>query len=423
MQTTDSNTGRTVLIVDDEPQVLSALRVSLERAGLHVVTCAHPEIALAKLEDRAFGVILSDHIMPGMTGLDFFAQARQIQPHASRILITAVMALPTLVDAINRGEIYRFLAKPWLREELLAAVSNGFTRYELLERNAELIQQKTALNDDLAKSNEALQTHVSQLEKTKLELERANASLAQRYNHSLELCSRILATYDSLLAGQTKAIAGIVEQLINSPHFSADEREALYIAGWLCDLGLIGVSREIYHTFLRQPENLSTQDITNIHGHPSYSQTLAAYVDGRESVSQIIRSHHERFDGLGYPDRLAGESIPWAARCLAVAVGFVECQLPKAEALAYIDNQAGQRFDPEAVRVFRQQTRFNPLPGRVVEILLSELKPGMTLAKGLYTPHGMLLVGEGQSLNSGTIHKIVSHNLTSPICQRLLVYS
>jgi hypothetical protein len=157
--------------------------------------------------------------------------------------------------------------------------------------------------------------------------------------------------------------------------------------------------------------------------HPIYSQTLAALVDPGTEVGETIRAHHESFDGSGFPDGLAGPAIPWAARCLAVAVGFVESGLPKAAATEAILAESGRAYDPEAVRLFLKVTHMVSLPRQVNEVMLEELEPGMMLATGIYSPHGLLLVGEGQTLGSGIIAKIRSHNEVTPINQRLLVFT
>ena len=110
--------------------------------------------------------------------------------------------------------------------------------------------------------------------------------------------------------------------------------------------------------------------------HPIYSQTLAALVDPRTDVGETIRAHHECFDGGGYPDGLAGQAIPWTARCLAVAVGFVESGQPKQAAIEAILAESGRGYDPEAVRLFLKVTHMINLPRQVTEILLEELQPG-----------------------------------------------
>src|SRR5688572_4862895 len=101
-----------VLIVDDEEIVLIALRETLTRSGYLVSTAPDPLPALELLQKEQFAVIISDQQMPSMTGLDFLTKAKSLQPDASRMLITAVLSLDTVIDAINRGEIYRFIIKP-----------------------------------------------------------------------------------------------------------------------------------------------------------------------------------------------------------------------------------------------------------------------------------------------------------------------
>ena len=413
----------TILVVDDEPVVLNALKETLEREGFHVVGCQSPLKALALLSERDFAVIISDQRMPEMLGLDFLVESRRIRPHASRILITAVIALPTIVDAINRGEIFRFIAKPWLREELIATAHNAVQRHELVATNTLLQAETQSLNVQLRSANTELQARVSDLEKQRHDLDKANRELAASYEQSLELCRRILTTYDPLLGGQSKALAEFATQMGASPNFTAQESHALRTAAMLCDLGLIGVPREMLRAFRAPGAQLTEHERTMLHAHPIYSQTLAAQIDSRHEVGEIIRHHHEHFDGTGYPDNLAGESIPWPARCLAVAVGYVESGLPKNAAIEQLLAQSGKAYDPEAVRLFLQVGKFIQLPKQVREIMLHELEPGMILANGIYSPLGLLLVGEGQALSPGTIVKIRNHNQVTPISQRLLVYS
>ncbi|HRE80405.1 MAG TPA: response regulator [Opitutaceae bacterium] len=423
MTPANSSAPPSLLIVDDEPIVLAALKETLEREKYHVVACTNPLKALEVLKTQQFAVIISDQRMPEMMGLDFLIESKKLNPLASRILITAVLSLPTIVDAINKGEIFRFVAKPWLREELTATVKNAISRYQLVAENQRLTEESRRLNEQLSVANSALAAQVKSLEDQKASLATVNRELETSYDRSLELCSRILSTYDPFLAGQTKAMVEIARKMAETEHFTDQQRHVLKASAWLCDLGLIGIPRDTVRLFRTQPARLSEPDRLTIHSHPIYSQTLASYVDSRPEVGETIRAHHERFDGTGFPDGLSRESIPWTARCLAVAVWFVESGLPKDQAIESVLSQSGSALDPEAVRLFLKVTHLLQLPRQVSEVLLEELQPGMVLANGLYSPHGLLLVGEGQVLNASTISKIRNHNLMNPISQRLLVYT
>lgn len=413
----------TILIVDDEPIVLNALKDTLERERFHVVACNSPIKALAIIAEHDFGVIISDQKMPEMIGLDFLVESRRLRPNASRILITAVLALPTIVDAINKGEIFRFVAKPWLREELIATVRNAVQRHELVMQNHALLAETRDLNTQLITANAELAERVADLERQHQRLDTANRRLATNYEHSLELCRRILTTYDPILGNQAKTLVEFAVQMAATDNFNEEERHALRASAWLCDLGLIGVPREMLRAFRTKADSLTERELLTLHHHPIYSQTLATLVDDAPGVGESTRSHHERFDGSGYPDGLSGNAIPWTARCLAVAVAFVESGLPKAAAIEAILAESGQAFDPEAVRLFLKVTNLVQLPRQVREIMLHELETGMVLASGIYSPHGLLLIAEGQPLSPRTISKIHSHNQMTPLSQRLLVYS
>lgn len=420
---TRPSSGPTILVVDDDPTVLSALKQTLERENFNVVACHSPIKALALIADRDFSVIISDQRMPEMMGLDFLIESRRVLPNASRILITAVLALPTIVDAINKGEIFRFVAKPWLREELIVTVRNAVQRHELVTQNHALHVQTQALNSELVAANAQLAERVADLERERGRLDAANRRLATNYEHSLELCRRILTTFDPILGNQAKTLVEFAAKMAATDNFTEEERHALRASAWLCDLGLIGVPREMLRAFRTKSDSLSERELLTLHHHPIYSQTLATLVDDAPGVGDSTRAHHERFDGGGYPDGLSGDAIPWTARCLAVAVAFVESGLPKDAAIESIVQDSGKAFDPEAVRLFLKVTHLMQLPRQVREIMLHELETGMVLASGIYSPHGLLLIAEGQPLSPRTIAKIHSHNQITPLSQRLLVFS
>src|SRR5690606_20117136 len=158
---------------------------------------------------------------------EFLVECRRIQPLATRILVTAVLSLPTIVEAINRGEIYGFIAKPWLREELIATMRNAVNRYELLKEDGKRRSDNARRNQELKMANTALAEQVRELEGQRASLDHLNQQLASSYERSLELCSRILATYDPFLAGQTRSLVEIVRQLVKAENFSEEERHVL----------------------------------------------------------------------------------------------------------------------------------------------------------------------------------------------------
>ena len=411
-----------LLIVDDEQLVLTGLRETLTREGYHVTTASNPFVALEELKKHIFSVIISDNHMPGVTGLEFLAQAKELQPNASRILITAVLSLDTVIDAINKGEIYRFIVKPWLREELLATVKNAVQRYELIDNNTVLQSKAVLINRELAEANRSLELQLARVAEQNESLGQLNQALAENLQHSVQLGLHVLQTFYPALGNHARRVNQVCHSLADTLHLPTEKRQVLEFSAWLHDIGLVAIHRDVIRRWELSPEALSPDELKVVQSHPILGQDLVKFGHHLEEVGTIIRAHHERFDGHGFPDGLKGDEIPWLARLLAVAVGFAESNHDEAAAIEAIKLGSGTLYDPEAVRAFLRALPKSTISRKEREVLIAELQPGMVLAKGIYTPNGLLLVPEGQPLNEGSIGKILNHNRTSPILQSLLVY-
>ncbi len=421
IQLTDPALHR-ILVVDDEEIVLVALRETLRREGYEVTTASEASAALACLKQQAFSVILTDHQMPLMTGLEFLDQAKQIQPDATRILITAVLSLNTVIEAINKGEIYRFIVKPWLREELLVTIRNAVQRYELLCSNAVLQATTLAMNEKLTKLNRSLAEQIQREGEQNQQLARLNEALAQNLERSVSLCLRTMETFYPVLGSQARRVFELCKAMGQTLQLSTEQRQILELSAWLHDIGLVGIPRHLIKQWQQDPESLEEAELALVQHHPVLGQELASFVNPLETVGTVIRAHHERYDGQGYPDQLTGENIPWLGRLLAVAVYYAECMHEGTEAIEAVKLGSGSRFDPDSVRAFLRAFPRALVPRKEREVLLAELLPGMVLAKGIYTANGMLLIPEGQKLSAPFIDKLRNHNRISPISQSLLVY-
>ena len=411
-----------ILVVDDEEMVLKGLRDTLTREGYHVVTAANPFLGIEELKRHTFSIIISDNHMPGMMGMQFLAQAREIQPNASRILITAVLSLDTVIDAINKGEIYRFIVKPWLREELLATVKNAVQRYELIDNNTVLQSKAVVMNRELTEANRSLELQISRVAEQNESLGQLNKALAENLQHSVQLGLHVLQSFHPALGNQARRVHQVCGALADTLYLPPEKRQILEFSAWLHDIGLVAIHRDLIRRWELSPTSLRRDEMNLIQSHPVLGQDLVKFVHHLEEVGVVIRAHHERFDGKGFPDALKGEEIPWLARLLAVAIGFAESTLDEASTIEGIRQESGNAYDPEAVRAFVRAISKASISRKEREILIAELLPGMVLAKGIYTPNGLLIVPEGQPLSEDSIGKILSHNQTNPIIQSLLVY-
>ncbi len=411
-----------ILIVDDEPVIVMALEQILRQAHFDVVTTSNPMVALEELRKREFSVVVSDQRMPGLSGLELLAQARQLRPRTTRILITAVLSLDTVIEAINRGEIYRFIVKPWLRAKFLASIANGVQRYELLCQNEDLREATQNMNKQLVKLNRSLEQQVQLVAQQNQQLAGLNQALEANFFRSLELCVHTMETFYPSLGNQARRVAELCKAIATVLGLPPQDARVLESSARLHDIGLVGIPRQLIRRWQENPGELTSAEVSLIQQHPILGQDLAAFGSGLEAVGEVIRGHHERFEGTGYPDELRGENISWLARLLAVAVAYCSTLKPSAEALDEVKRGAGSAFDPDAVRALLRALPLASLPRKEREVTLAELRPGMVLARGIYTSRGLLLMPEGQHLSGIYIEKLANHDRVQPLAQSLVVY-
>jgi response regulator RpfG family c-di-GMP phosphodiesterase len=383
--------------------ILKVLEDLVTRAGYQFVGTASPEEALKLAVERKFAVIIADHNMPEMMGAELLSRFAQIQPSASRILITGIKSLDVVTAAVNSGEIFRFVTKPWISAEMVATLHNAVQRCDLIESNTALEKTTKELNQRLSEANAQLEKQVKLLESSKREIDSSHEALKTNFSRSLELCHRILTTFNPLLGEQADAAARICATMADTHYFNDEQKHVLDVSARLFDIGLTAVPPGFMGSVQSNAEDMPPELKTVFLNHTIHGQTLASFVDLLKPVGDTIRAHHERFDGKGFPDGLAGEMIPWTARCLAVVVYYVTCGLPHEQAVDRILEQSGSAFDPDAVRLFLRCAQASLLPRLVREVMVDELDVGMQLASGIYSPTGVLIVAEGYHLDESSI--------------------
>lgn len=155
---TEAPRQRTLLLVDDEENILTSLRRLLRREGYEILIGKGGEEGLALLAQHPVDVILSDQRMPNMTGVEFLRQVKAAYPDTVRIVLSGYTELQSITDAINEGAIYKFLTKPWDDEQLRANIAEAFRHKELADDNLRLTEAVKRANRELALANEQLRT-------------------------------------------------------------------------------------------------------------------------------------------------------------------------------------------------------------------------------------------------------------------------
>ncbi len=356
-----------VLLVDDEPSVLDALKRQF-RKQFQLFTAVGGEEGLEKITaEGPFSVVVSDCKMPRMNGIEFLARVRSLSPDSVRMMLTGNNDLDTAMEAVNQGEIFRFLTKPCPPETFKTSVEAAIKQYRLLRAEKELLEQT------LTGSLKAL------------------ADVLSLYNP--EAFAR---------AARVKRYAlGLAKEM------GVPEVWDLEIAATLSQIGYITLPKELLQK-KDSGQPLTPDEMNAFSQYPEAGRNILGNIPRMEDVADIIHSQHKHFDGSGLSeDARKGDAIPLGARLLKVALDFDELRMQevsKSEAFAKLEIRTGW-YDPKILDTLREA--FVPEQQyKIVSISLSELQPNMVLADGICDIKGQLLVGKGQDLSEWMVTRL-----------------
>lgn len=420
----------TILLVDDEANILQSLQRLLRRETFRIVTAGSGADGLQLLSQLSnVALIVSDQRMPQMNGAEFLEKSRTHAPDAVRMLLTGYSDLGDAVDAINHGGISRYLSKPWDDTDLLQAVRGAVETYQLARENKRLHELVSKQNQELMEWNSNLKERVMQQTAV---VRQKNEELQQAVTRQKEASHKVISSLVSLVemrgkrsrmhAHNVEKLAGLVAADLGLP---LEEQQTIKTAAMLHDVGEIGISERI---LLSNPESMPRDDYIEYSQHPVRGQLLIDPIEELRPAGVYIRHHHEKYDGSGFPDQLAGESIPLGARIVAYADlvdrAARQCVSNIAEqALQWTDIHVGKSLDPALRRVFHRFVKYVYFPapkfGSAIEagerdVKLDGLEPGMTLARSVYSGSGILLLPSGTMLDTKHIESLQRYHELDP---------
>jgi len=347
--------NHSVLFVDDEVNILKALQRLLRSEPFEVLTASHAAEALELIDQRQPQVIVSDQRMPEMSGVDFLASVRERHSDVVRMMLTGYTDMTIAVEAINRGEIYRLITKPWNDEELKATLRQAFDHYDLKAEIKRLNQITREQNFKLQDMNKNLEEKVR--DRTK-QLDGKNHELRTAYIQTIRALAEAIDAKDAYTRGHSERVAVYASRLGRQMGLRTDLIERIYFAGLLHDVGKIGVPDAI----ITKPDRLTPEEYEEIKKHPEIGAKILEPVEFLHSIVPCVRHHHEWYDGCsaGYPDRLAGDQIPLPSRVIVVAdtVEAMTSDRPYRKALSIdvvvdeLRKYSGTQFDPVVVDAF-----------------------------------------------------------------------
>jgi putative two-component system response regulator len=324
----ENNMGSMVLIVDDEYIGRETLQSVLEGEGYELEMAESGLQAIEKAKRLLPDVILLDVMMPGMTGFEVCQRIRN-DPQIAEIPIIILTALDdreSLLNALKAGAD-DFISKPFDRYELRARLM-GITR---LNRYQKLLQERAKLRE-------------------------ANVQLLSAYEATIEGWSHALDLRDRETEGHSRRVAELTVKMARTFGMNADEILHIRRGALLHDMGKIGVPDSILH----KPDKLTDDEWFIMRKHPEFAYNMLYPIEYLRPALDIPHSHHEKWDGTGYPRKLKDKEIPMSARLFAIvdvwdALTSDRPYRPawsEQEALTYLHEQSGRHFDPQVVDLF-----------------------------------------------------------------------
>ncbi len=419
-----------LLFVDDEPSILSSLKRLFRPHGYRIFTAESGAAGLEILETEQIDLVVSDMRMPVMDGARFLEQARLRWPDTLRILLTGYADIESTIAAINQGQIYRYINKPWDDNEIVLIVREALERRRLEQENKRLNSLVEAQNAELRELNAGLEQKVAErtaeLNKAVQYVKSAHARLKTGFVATVQAFSSLTEMRGKNLSGHARRVADHSRSLARMLDLSDAEQQTVLFAALLHDIGKIGLPDDI----LDKPiAALTAEQRGELMRHPERGQQALLQIEQLRDAALLIRHHHENFDGSGYPDHLAGLAIPMGARILSAANEYdglingtmLQQPMKPKDALAYLVENRGKRYDPAVIDCYMEllseqlKNVIDELPVRP-----GSLRPGMVLSRDLMHRDGYMLLAKGYVIDAPVITQLVK--LEASEHQHLIAY-
>jgi putative two-component system response regulator len=322
-----------VLVVDDEEPIRTALKKFLTQQQFEVFTASSGDEALTQLRRHKLALMLCDVRMPGTSGVDLVPQAIEIEPDLAILMLTAVNDATSAALCMQRGAM-DYLTKPIELADLGRAIQRALKR-----REGQLEQRH--LNQWL---KEEVTTRTAELQRERHNLERISVA-------TLEALVNALEAKDPFLRGHSARVADLAATLASELGLEDEEVDNVRVAGRLHDIGKIGTRESV----MNKQGPLTPEEYEHVKQHVIIGSQILAPLTHLGGVIDMVRSHHERWDGTGYPDGLRGEEISLGGRILGAAEVFdalstsrpYQEKLSPEQAVARLRELAGSVLDPK----------------------------------------------------------------------------
>ncbi|MBA2780479.1 HD domain-containing phosphohydrolase [Billgrantia kenyensis] len=427
----------TLLLADTDPETQASLSDLLDEEGCRILTADSGQDALATLQREPVDMLLCAARLPDMDGLELLRRAQEGWPDCLRLLICDESAgLEGALPAINETHVYGCLAKPWdqerLRQLLQQSLEQLGAQHERLQRETSLQQQNQNLQALNATQEQRIEACEQELKQTSDMLETAYDELLHFHVMAARMVAHLLHQRLPRHLQTNDQVYALVTAFGEMYGLDTTLQQDLQLAASVYNMGKLTWDD---HLLLTPSEQLSGHERTAYQHYPVSGESQLVALDPLKRVAKLVRHHRERWNGNGFPDRLAGTDIPYGSRLLGLAVDFIELQrgmvlpreVPRPQALALLRKFAGRIYDPELchdfVKLCVEKTPDLHTGGKaVVSLETRQVKPGMILAQDIHSASGMLLLHEGKRLDQHLLAKLMNFEELEGRSFTILVY-
>ena len=317
-----------ILAVDDEIGIIDSLSIFLKRSGYSFTGVTDPTEAIEKIKNEHFDLLLLDFIMTPLHGDQVVEEIRKFNKELYILLLTGHKDLAPPLDTIRRLDIQGYCEKSDKFDQLLLLIESGI-------KSVEQMRQIKSINEKLADTYKQLE---------------------QAYMESIQTVRYTVEAKDTYTRGHSDRVAEYSVLIGEKLGLSKEDIKRLRIGGLFHDVGKIGVPDNI----LQKSGKLSEDEYSEIKNHPTIGAHILSTASIFQDILPIVKYHHERYDGKGYPERLVGNQIPYLARITAIADTFdamtsrrvYRDSLPIEQVIEEFKKCRGTQFDPELDDVF-----------------------------------------------------------------------
>ncbi len=315
-----------ILTIEDEEVVRGNITAYLEDSGYLVIQASNGREGMDIFRSGNPDLVLVDLRMPGMNGLEVLDAIGTASPETPVIIVSGTGVMRDAIEALRLGA-WDFVTKPIMDMDVLGhAVKRALERARLLRENrryrehledevrtrTEEIEQQAG---ELAMTNEMLKEEILERWRVEEELKKSISVLQKTIDGAISTISLIGELRDAYTGGHQRRVAQLANAVAGELGFSEDKMRGVYVAGMLHDIGKISVPIEI----LCKPTAITSLEYSLLKLHPKISWEILKEIEFPWPVAKIVRQHHERMDGSGFPDRLKGDEICMEARIIGVA--------------------------------------------------------------------------------------------------------